>query len=276
MNVDRLQPLGHGSGRDLALHAAARLLDERGDQLAGICQAHRRVLAQADPAAALGAPRPELTDRDWGDRRLFLGGADRLALAHGGDRVEVHRQRRVQRVIRFVGVLDARDAEIGGVVARIEHDAGDRLLADGGDQLLRERRELLGDQEGIAAAAHIQHPLVVQVELGLEAVVAAEHLHRQPCRHDLGDGGRDERLIRVLGDQLFALGVDHEHEPRRRHRRDLLLGAGEGRCGQQEQSECKQARRHGDSSAGATFCDLWAYASDTQGLSRSESHNFRL
>ena len=45
MNIDRLQALGHGSGRDLALDAAAFPLDERGDQLAGIFQAHRRILA---------------------------------------------------------------------------------------------------------------------------------------------------------------------------------------------------------------------------------------
>ena len=140
----------------------------------------------------------------------------------------------------------------GGVVARVEHDAGDRLLADCGDQLGRERRQLLGDQEGIAAAAHVEHPLVVQVEAGLEAVVAAQHLHRQPGGHDLGDGGRDEGLVRVLRHQLVALVVHHEHQPRRSERRDLLLGAGQGRGGQQEQSEGEQARPHGDSSAGAT------------------------
>jgi hypothetical protein len=41
VNVDRLQARGHGSGRDLALDAAAGPLDECGDQLAGILQAHR-------------------------------------------------------------------------------------------------------------------------------------------------------------------------------------------------------------------------------------------
>jgi hypothetical protein len=30
-------------------------------------------------------------------------------------------------------------------------------------------------------------PLVVEVEAGLEAVVAAQDLHRQPSRHDLVD-----------------------------------------------------------------------------------------
>ena len=39
VNVDRLQALGHGPGRDLALDAAAGPLDERGDQLAGVLQA---------------------------------------------------------------------------------------------------------------------------------------------------------------------------------------------------------------------------------------------
>src|SRR5262249_35050935 len=45
VNVDRLESLGYGSGRDLALHGAAGPLDERGDQFAGILQAHRGVLA---------------------------------------------------------------------------------------------------------------------------------------------------------------------------------------------------------------------------------------
>src|SRR3954468_25012544 len=44
MNVYRLQALGHGSSRDLALDAAAGPLDECGDQLAGILDAHRGVL----------------------------------------------------------------------------------------------------------------------------------------------------------------------------------------------------------------------------------------
>ena len=233
MNIDRLQALGHGAGRDLALDAAAGALDERGDQLAGIFQAYRGVLGQTDAAAAIGAPLPELADRERRDRGLLLGGADRLALAHGGDRVEVHRERGVQRVIGLIGVLDTRDAEVGGVVARVEHDAGDRLLADRGDQLVRERSQLFGDQKGIAAPAHIELPLGVQVEASLEAVVAAQDLHRQPRRHDLGDGGRDERLVSILGNQLVALLVHHQHQPRRSQRRDLLLGAGQGRSGQQ-------------------------------------------
>ena len=86
-------------------------------------QAHRGVLGQADATATLGAPRPELADSERRDRGLLLGGVDRLALAHGVDRVEVHRERGVQRVVGLVGVLDARDADVGGVVARVEHDA---------------------------------------------------------------------------------------------------------------------------------------------------------
>src|SRR5262245_42320138 len=50
MSVDRLQALGHRACRDVALDVAAGALDERGDQLAGVFQAHRRVLAQADAA----------------------------------------------------------------------------------------------------------------------------------------------------------------------------------------------------------------------------------
>jgi hypothetical protein len=78
-----------------------------------------------------------------------------LAFAHGVDRVEIHRERRVQRVIGFVGVLDARDAEIGGVVAGVEHHAGERLLAGLGEEFGREQRQFLGNQERIAAAAHV-------------------------------------------------------------------------------------------------------------------------
>src|SRR6187200_2220018 len=67
VNVDRLQSPGYGSGRDLALHAAAGPRDERGDQLAGILQAHRRVLAQADAALSVRAAQPELGGRERGD-----------------------------------------------------------------------------------------------------------------------------------------------------------------------------------------------------------------
>ena len=181
----------------------------------------------------------------------FSAGAHRCAAAHGVDGVEIHRQRGVQRIVGLAVILDARDAEVRRIVARVEHDAGDRLLADRCDQFGRERRQLLRDQERIAASAHVEHPLVVEVEAGLEAVVAAQDLHRQPGRHDLGDRGRDEGLIGILGHQLVALGVHHEHQRRRSERRDLLLDAGQGRGGQQEQSEGEQARPHGNSSAGA-------------------------
>ena len=156
------------------------LLDERGDQLTGILQAYCGVLAQADAATAVRPPRAELADGERGDRGLLLGGVDTVAFAHGVDGVEVHGERGVQRVVGFARVLDARDAEVGRVVARIEHDAGDRLLADRLDELFRERRQLLGDEEGIAASAHVEHAILVQVEFGLEAVVAAKDLHRQP------------------------------------------------------------------------------------------------
>jgi hypothetical protein len=74
---------------------------------------------------------------------LLLGGTHLVAAAHGGDGVEIHRQRGVHRIIGLVGVLDARDAEVRRVVARVQHDAGDRLLAHRRDQLGRERCELL-------------------------------------------------------------------------------------------------------------------------------------
>src|SRR5690242_13372863 len=73
VNVDRLKARGYRPGRDLSLHAAAGLLDEGGDQLSGIFQAHRGVFAQADAAAPLRAPRSELADRERGDRGLLLG-----------------------------------------------------------------------------------------------------------------------------------------------------------------------------------------------------------
>jgi hypothetical protein len=253
VNIDRLQALGHGSCRDFALHAAAGPIDEGGDQLAGVFQAYRGVLGQADAAASFGTARPELADRERSDRGLVLGGANPVALAHGVDRVEVHRERGVQRVVGLISFLDARDAEVGGVVARVEDDAGDRLLADGGDQLRRELSQLLGDQEGVSAPAHVQHPVVVEVEAGLEAVVAAQDLHCQPGRHDLGDRGRNEGLVGVLSDPLFPLGVHYEHEPRWSESRDLLLGAGQGGGGQQKQGAGEQARPHGDSNAGAAY-----------------------
>src|SRR5262245_46176376 len=82
VNVDRLESFGYGSGRDLALHAAAGPLDERGDQFAGILQAHRGVLAQADAAGSLiRTSQPELGDRERGDRGLLLGGAHLVAAA---------------------------------------------------------------------------------------------------------------------------------------------------------------------------------------------------
>ena len=109
-------------------------------------------------------------------------------------------------------------------------------------------------RKGSPPPAHVQHAVAVQIEAGLEAVVGAEDLQRQPRGHDLGDRGRNEGLVGVLGDELVALGVHHEHQPRRSERRDLLLDAGQGGSGQQEQGEGEgegegeQARPHGDSS----------------------------
>ena len=203
-------------------------------------------------------------DRERGDRGLLLGGAHLVAAAHGVDGVEVHRQRGVQRIVGLVGVLDAGDAQVRRIIARVQHDAGDRLLADRRDQPCRERCQLLRNQERIAASAHVEHPLVVEVEAGLEAVVAAKHVHRQPGRHDLGDGGRDEGLIGVLGHQFVALGIQHEHQCLRSEGRDLLLDlldAGQGRDGQQEQGEGERvrphrAKPHDDSGAGAAASDF--------------------
>ena len=129
-----------------------------------------------------------------------------VALAHGVDRVEVHGQGGVQRVVGLVGVLDARDADVRGVVACVEHDAGDRLLADCSDQLRsRAAPALRRSRKGSPPPRTYSTRLVVKVKAGLEAVVTAQHLQRQPGGHDLGDRGRDERLVGVLGDQLVAL-----------------------------------------------------------------------
>ena len=111
----------------------------------------------------------------------------------------------------------------------------------------RERRQLLGDQEGIAAPAHVEHPLVVQVELGLEAVVAAQHLHRQPGRHDLGDGGRDEGLVRVLGDQLVALASITSTSPDGASAATFSLTPAKTPGGQQEKEQVREPDPHGHS-----------------------------
>src|SRR5262249_42761169 len=83
VNVDRLESLGYCSGRDLALHAAAGPLGERGEQFAGILPAHRGGLAQADAAASLRSPQPPLADRERGDRGLLLRAAALFAHASG-------------------------------------------------------------------------------------------------------------------------------------------------------------------------------------------------
>ena len=145
-----------------------------------------------------------------------------------------------------------------GIVARVEHDAGEWLLADRGDQRRREQSQFFGNQEGISAPAHVQDPVVVQIEAGLEAVVTAQDLHRQPSGHDLGDRGRDEWLVGVLGHQLVAIGVHHEHQPRRSERRDLLLDTGQAWGGQQEEGKEQQARPHGDSRMGSSGHDGYA------------------
>src|SRR5215204_6301511 len=110
VNVNRLQSFAYGPRRDLALHAAAGPFDERRDQLAGILQAHPGFLTQADAAGSVRAAQPELTDREWGDGGLLLGGAHLLAAAHRVDGIEIHRERGVQRIVGLVGLLDARNA----------------------------------------------------------------------------------------------------------------------------------------------------------------------
>ena len=135
---------------------------------------------------------------------------------------------------------------------------------------VRELSQFLGDQEGIAAAPHVQHPVVVEVEAGLEAVVAAQDLHRQPCCHDLGDRGRNEGLVGVLSDPLFALGVHYEHEPRWSESRDLLLGAGDAPGRAAEAGRGRVGETTWRLQRGRGECNLRTYASDTQALSQSD------
>ena len=74
---------------------------------------------------------------------LLLRGAHLIAAAHSVDSVEIHRQRRIQRIVGLVIILDARDAQVRRIVAGVNHDARDRRLADFRDQIGRERRQLL-------------------------------------------------------------------------------------------------------------------------------------
>ena len=135
VNVDRIKPRWHGSGRDLSGNAAAGLLDERAKEFARVLQAQRWLLVQTDAAAAVWPSCLELADRKLSDRRLLLAGHDLIAPAHGTDGVEVHRKRRVQGIEGPATVLDAGNAQVGGIVARVEDDTGDGLLADSGDEL---------------------------------------------------------------------------------------------------------------------------------------------
>ena len=172
-----------------------------------------------------------------------------VAAALGVDRVEIHPQRRIQRVVSRVIVLDARDAQVRRIVAGVNHEARDRRLADLRDQRARKRRQFLRDQVGIAAALNVEHPFVVEVEARLEAIVGAKNFEREPRRHDLGDGRRDEGLVGVLSDELVALGIHHKHGRRRSERRDCFFDARPRGSGQEEQNKSEQTRPHCDSGA---------------------------
>src|ERR1700733_12357822 len=79
-NGDWLQAFGRRSNRDFAFHTAAGAPDERGDQLAGVSEADRRVLAKADAALSVrGALGAGPSDRDRGDRSLLLRGDHLIA-----------------------------------------------------------------------------------------------------------------------------------------------------------------------------------------------------
>jgi len=80
--------------------------------------------------------------------------------------------------------------------------------------------------------------MFVQIEFCLEAVLSAQNLQRQPGGHDLCDGGRYKGLVRALGHEFVAVGVDHEH-----HRPDgakpgnLLFGASSAGAGSRKQRQ---------------------------------------
>jgi hypothetical protein len=213
----------------------------------------------------------EASDRERSDRSLVLGGGDLVADALRVDRVEIHPQRRIQRVVGRVIILDARDAEVWRVVAGVDNDAGDRRLADLCDEFRRKRLEFLGDQVRIPAAFNIEHPFVVEVEARLETVVGAEDLEREPRGNDLSDRGWNERLIGVLREQLIALGIHHEHDRRWGKGRNLLLEISQSRGGHQQQGKGEQARPHGDSSGGRRASNLRSQVDETQAL-RHQDH----
>src|SRR5271156_1173464 len=125
------------------MDGAAGSLDEGADQLAGVLEADCGILTETDAAFSIRSLGAEESDRERRDRRLGLGGAHFGAAAHGVDGVEIHRQRRGQRVVGYDIILDARDAKVRRIIAAVNHDAGDRTLADLGAELGREWRELL-------------------------------------------------------------------------------------------------------------------------------------
>ena len=102
----------------------------------------------------------------------------------------------------------------------------------------REQSQLFGDQKGIAAPRR-RAPGRRPGKAGLEVVVAAQDLHRQPGGHDLGDGGGDEAARRRPSHQLVALFVHHQHQRRLSERRDLLLGAGQSWAGGSSRAQAR-------------------------------------
>src|SRR5271165_1475014 len=84
------------------------------------------ILAKTDAADPVRALCAKLSDRERSDRSLLLRGAHLIAAAHSIDSVEIHGQRRIQRIVGHVIIFDARDAEVRRIVACVDHDARDR------------------------------------------------------------------------------------------------------------------------------------------------------
>ena len=93
VNIDRLQALGHGSGRELTLKAAAGLLR---------VETHAAISSPAYFRLTAGSWLRLIRPRPWGPR------ARNWLIASGVvDRVEVHRQRRGFILTEILGIVGA-------------------------------------------------------------------------------------------------------------------------------------------------------------------------
>jgi len=261
VDVVRLQPVGDAADLDDVPDGAAVGLELGADQLPGVLQRASRIVGEvdADLAAAPGRARHLEGQRDH--RGLLLGGGDGVAIDDHEDGVEVHRQRRVERVVGVVALGHPRDGDAGLEVRVVQHQPGE-LLATLGQQRRRQQVQLLGDQVGVAVALDVQHPGLVQVEVGREPVVWPQHLHRCQRSGDLEARRGDERAIGVELHEGLTLGVYHHHHAVAGE----LLDGGEqsvvlGEGGQRREQDQQQGD---DGSHGATLYPRRGWTSPTR------------